>query len=285
MQNELVQQIRDTRDGLEPSFKTMRTALSALKAAERLASEEKLDALAMQKANNKLQTVAAEFDHNQFRTAAAAFSAETHKALDALAFDFAGDLRDVFEARGLRVNGRPPTLVIGELVLHIDSGARKAQWFYGKEALTRPIPLSINAILKAYDRQYKQIIQRTLDDPHSFLSELHVAWEKALAKRTKNPQGKRINIVEIFSEVTLGRQTNRFWNSPSRSTFKDYERAHFVRDMVLLQQYSRILAVNGASYELRLGSATKSQADNAMRSLWLPKSALDGDYYSDLTFV
>jgi hypothetical protein len=285
MNNELVQQIQDARIGLEPSFKSLRAALAALKAAERLAGEEKLDALAMQKANTKLQAALAGLDDAGFRAAADTFSAETHKALDALAFEFASDLRDVFEARGLHVEGRPPTLVVGKLVLQIDIGVRKAQWFYGKEALTRPIPLSINAILKAHDRQHKQIIARTLDDPQAFLRELYSAWESALAKRNKSPQGKRINIVEIFSEVTLNRQSSRFWNSPSRKTFKDYERAHFVRDLVLLQQHSRQLTANGNEYQLRLGTATKSQADNAMRSVWLPTSALDGNYYSDLTFL
>jgi hypothetical protein len=33
-----------------------------------------------------------------------------------------------------------------------------------------------------------------------------------------------------------------------------------------------------------LGGATKSQADSAQRSIWLPVSALDGEYYADLTF-
>jgi hypothetical protein len=42
--------------------------------------------------------------------------------------------------------------------------------------------------------------------------------------------------------------------------------------------------VDGQGRQLRLGTATKSQADNAGRSIWLPSSALDGEYYADLTF-
>ena len=101
------------------------------------------------------------------------------------------------------------------------------------------------------------------------MAELYKAWQDALAKRQKAPAGKRINIVEIYSQVTLNRQTSRFWNSPSRSTFKDYERAHFVRDLVLIQAAPTV-TVDGTTYHLRLGGATKSQADNPARSIWLP---------------
>lgn len=84
--------------------------------------------------------------------------------------------------------------------------------------------------------------------------------------------------------MTLNRQTPRFWNSPARSNFKDYERAHFVRDLALVQAAPTIEA-DGEMLYLRLGVATKSQADSPMRSIWLPQSALDGEYYSDLTFA
>ena len=38
------------------------------------------------------------------------------------------------------------------------------------------------------------------------------------------------------------------------------------------------------TYRLRLATATKSQADSATRSIWLPNGALDGEYVADLTF-
>jgi hypothetical protein len=162
--------------------------------------------------------------------------------------------------------------------------ARKAQWFYGKEALTRPIPLSIKGIVKAYDQQYKKIVGRE-DKSAELLEELYKAWQDSMEKRSRKPQGGRINIVEIYSQLTLNRQAARFWNAPSRSTFKDYPRELFVRDMVLLQDSEETtLTKEGQQYQLRLGGATKSQADSAARSIWLPNGAVDGEYYSDLTF-
>jgi hypothetical protein len=144
--------------------------------------------------------------------------------------------------------------------------------------------LSINAIVKAYDQQHKAIAQRTIDVASLPRPSSTRRGRTQLAKRQRPPAGKRINLVEVYSQVTLNRQTPRFWNSPARSNFKDYERAHFVRDLALAQAAPTVEA-EGKTQHLRLGVATKSNADNPMRSIWLPQGALDGEYYSDLTFA
>lgn len=283
MNNELPNSLQDSQAALLPDYQSLHAAMAALKRAIALASDETLDAIAMHKHLAKLEQAAAALDDPGLNAALEAFARQTQHGLDALAFEFARDLKEVFERRGQTVQGRPPTLVVDSLALHIDMGARKAQWFYGKEALTKPLPLSLDALVKAYDQQQKAVIQRTIDTP-AFVAEIYRAWQDQLTKRQKAPAGKRINIVEIYSQVTLNRQSARFWNSPARSTFKDYERAHFVRDLVLAQAAPTVEAEGKIQY-LRLGVATKSQADNLMRSIWLPQSALDGEYYSDLTFA
>jgi hypothetical protein len=53
----------------------------------------------------------------------------------------------------------------------------------------------------------------------------------------------------------------------------------------VLAQTAPTVEADGEMLHLRLGVATKSQADSPMRSIWLPQSALDGEYYSDLTFA
>ena len=57
-----------------------------------------------------------------------------------------------------------------------------------------------------------------------------------------------------------------------------------IRDSVLAHAAPTV-TVDGATQHLRLGVATKSQADSPARSMWIPQTALDGDYYSDITFV
>lgn len=279
----LLAHLQTAQSTLDPQYQALHAATAALKRAVALASDETLDAIAMHKHLARLKEAAARLDDPTLAAAVAAFAQQTEHGLDSLAFEFARDLKHVFEQRGQAVEGRPPTLVVDSLALHIDMGARKAQWFYGKEALTSPIALSINAIVKAYDQQTKALMQRNVDVP-AFVAELYKAWQDQLGKRQKAPAGKRINIVEVYSQVTLNRQSPRFWNSPARSNFKDYERAHFVRDLVLAQAAPTV-EVDGKTQHLRLGVATKSQADNPMRSIWLPQSALDGEFYADLTFA
>ncbi len=271
---EVLAQLLTTQAELEPQFKAYRMTMSALKTAVRLASEEKADALPMQKALLKLETAAADVESKTLDTAVSAFAAATQTALDNLAFEFAKDLREAFANRGETVNGRPPILTVGILTFKIEIAARKGQWFYGKEPLTRPIPLSLTGILKAYERQVKRIVNRQLDA--DFLSRLQTAWQKVVAKRKQRPSGGRVNLVEVYSQFTLDLQVKRFWNQPSRRTFKDYEREFFVRDLVLAQEQGNV--------PFRLGVATKSQAEQASRSIWIPKTAVDGAYYSDITF-
>lgn len=286
MNPELLAQLQAAQTVLEPQFKALRGATAALAQAARLAGGDTLDALAMQKALAKLQQAGSGLEEPALRDAVAAFAAATQQALDDLAFDFARELKAAFERRGQTVEGRPPTLVVDALVLNIDVGARKAQWLYGKEPLTRPLPLSIDALLKAYDAQRKAIIERQVDIA-AFVAELFQAWQQLLDERTqrsgRRPAGGRINIVETYSKLVLNRQSARFWNAPSRSTFRDYERPLFVRDLVLAQA-APTFTVNGQRHRLRLGGATKNQADSAMRSVWLPTGPLDGDYYADITF-
>jgi len=255
-------------DTLEPQFKALRMAIGALKQANKLAGEEKLDALAMQKAQAKLQQAGELLDHEGF--------------LESLAFDFARDLKELFEQRGDTVSGRPPRMVVNDLVLDINIGTRKAQWLYGKDPLTRPIPLSFNPILKAYDGQKRAISERSIDVA-GFVEELYVAWNELIEKRTQRPQGGRINIIEIYSQVIMNRQTARFKNSPSRATFKDYDRPLFIRDLVLAKSAPTV-QIEGQTHHLRLGGASKSQAESAMKSIWLPSSPLDGEYYASVTF-
>jgi hypothetical protein len=282
MSKELVEQLSSAQKMLDPKLKALSSAASALKQAVKVAGEEIPDALAMQKVLAKLEQASALVDDETMQAATANFASETQTALDALAFQFARDLKEVFEQRGQPVGGRPPTLVVEPFVLQIDIANRKAQWFYGKEELTRPIPLSIATLVQAYDKQKKAIIERTIDLP-AFVAELYRAWSDLLAKRIQRPAGGRVNLVELYSQVVLNRQSARFWNAPSRSTFKDYERVLFVRDLVLAHG-APATEIDGQSHHLRLGVATKSQADSASRSIWLPQNALDGEYYANLTF-
>ncbi len=277
---EALTQLETAQKELDPQFAALRMTMGALKPAIRLSKDDKADALPMQKALLKLETAVTEMqnetviDTGNLETAVSAFATVTNAALNDLAFDFAKDLRDEFTKQGVTMDGRPPTLIVGMLVFKMDIAARKGQWLYGKEPLTSPIPLSRYRIFQTYKQQVKRIVDRKLDA--DFLPNLQTAWQKVMDKRKQRPSGGRVNIIEVYSQFTLDLQGNRFWNQPSRRTFKEYEREFFVRDMVLAHEQG--------DAPFRLGVATKVQADKANRSIWIPKTAVDGDYYSDITF-
>lgn len=282
MTSDLLTTLQTAQDELEPQYKALRNATTALKRVIKLASEEKPEALAMQKALVKLQQVNEAYEDEHLQKATAAFASVTQKALDALAFEFARDLKAALEAKGHTVSGRPPTLGVEPLALSIDPVARKAQWLYGKDALTRSLSLSLSTIMKAHERQHKAIAERATDK-QEFITELYKTWKELLDKRARRPAGNRINIIETYSQMVMNRQSSRFWRTPSRQTFRDYDRAHFIRDLALISR-SPLVTIENKRYRMRLGVATKSQANSPSRSIWLPESALDGQFYSDITF-
>ncbi len=280
MNQELLQQLQAAQRELEPQFKALKSVVAALNTAVKLAADTKAEALDLQKASLKLQQVVGLVENENLKTAVSTFATETEKALSELAFEFAHSLKTAFEQRGQTVEGRPPTLAVTSLTLHIHIAERKAQWFYGKEPLTHPLPLTVSGLLKAYDQQRKTIEDRQLDTL-PFLTELYKTHKDVLNEK----KTRRANIVETYSKMVMNRQSGRFWNAPSRSTFKDYPRPLFVRDLALVQTAGNpLLTVDGSTYRLRLGIASKSQAENASKSIWLPNSALDGEYYGDVTF-
>lgn len=281
----LQQTLQSALSELDPQFKALKNITNALKITTRLAADEKADALAMQKALAKLEATAAGISTPTLDAAIAAFADATQTALNNLSYDFAHDLREAFITRGETVAGRPPTLAVGPFIFKIEIAARKGQWFYGKEPLTRLIPLSLKGIVQHYDRQVKRLYNREFNAA-AFLAELQKAWQDCIDKRLRRPAGMRINIMELYAQLVINRQTGRFWNAPARSTFKDYERELFVRDLVLLQQSGvSSLTINEQEQEIRLGVATKNHVEQSNRSIWLPTTALDGAYYSDIVFT
>ncbi len=288
MNHILIEQLKSGQSNILPRFKALQAMTGALKQGLRLATQEKLDALPMQKALAKFEAALQAVEEqglvtDELRTIHKTFADVTQQALEALAFEFARDLRELFETQGEAVSGRPPTIVVGELVLRLDVNARKGQWFYGKEPLAKPLALSFSAIPKAYDQQKRQIVERETD-AGKFLQELYSTWNELIEQRSRYPTGGRINIVEVHGKLVINRQSARFWNQPSRRTFQDYERVFFVRDLVLAREAGALANVNGQDLRLRLGVATKSQAEQANRSLWIPKGPLDGAFCADLSF-
>ena len=193
--------LRSPRPTSIPSSRRCATLTGAVKRAAKLAGEETLDALAMDKLLPRLQkTRPAEVDDAlpSRPPPETASAAETQAGRSTgLAFDFAKDLRDVFQARGL-CDGRRATAHVerrpaGPADRHRPRGRPSGST--AKGLAHAPDLVFINNLLKAYDAQHKAIEQRDLKATE-FVGGAVQGVERTDRQTTARPSGGRINLVE-----------------------------------------------------------------------------------------
>lgn len=203
--------------------------------------------------------------------------AEGQRALGAT---FGLALRHALAERGVELGGRPPEFEIGPFALAADFVSRSAALSYGKTPVARRVPLSVEAVIRTYEREAKAITGRN-EDGARWIEQLHSAWEAV--RRRKGGAEPRANIVECYYEMTLLRQPKGFRSEPSKHLFKDYTRAQFAHDF---------FEFTGRRPQIHQGLrafglvATKSQADSAERSIWIVEgdSPHAGRYIADVKF-
>ncbi|MCC6627311.1 MAG: hypothetical protein IT340_07905 [Chloroflexi bacterium] len=192
--------------------------------------------------------------------------------------EFGVGLRQAVAATGLELGGRPPRFEIGRFEIVANFVSRKATISYGKEELSRTVPLSVEAVMRAYQAAAKTIAGRN-EDPDRWMAQLQEAYNRARSHRSTAEQrpGTRANIIACLFELVLLRQGRGFRSAPSKHAFVDYSRAQFAYDFAALADRRRVIA----------HVATKSQADSAERSLWLVEGAgpHDGAYIADIEIV
>ncbi len=193
---------------------------------------------------------------------------------------FGGALRDAMAELGVEVMGQPPRFQLGRFELDANFVTRKATLNYGKTEMAKNIPLSLEAITRAYQRESKSIEGRA-EDGEKWIGKLYEAWESARQKGGKSTA--RANIVKVYYELVLLRQSRAFDVEPSKRSFQDYSRAQFIYDFVEFAQNQQ-LAVDGKRVEPHI--ATQSQADSPSRSMWIVtgRGPHDGSYISDIEF-
>ncbi len=198
----------------------------------------------------------------------------------ALGDTFGLALRHALAERGLELGGRPPRFELGPFELAADFVGRSATLSYGKNLVARRVPLSVEAVLKTYDRETKAIMGRN-EDGARWMGDLYAAWEAA--RRRKGGAEPRVGIVECYLELVLLRQPKAFRSTPSKGAFVDYSRAQFAYDFYTFTTRTPVQHQGMRAFGL---VATKSQTDNPERSLWIVEgeSPHDGRYIADVKF-
>src|SRR5262245_23980521 len=209
-----------------------------------------------------------------------AIDQELQQAQYALGDAFGLALRHALEAQGISMFGRPPRFEIGRFEIAANFVNRTASISYGKDLITRRVPLSVEAVIKAYQRDAKAVQGRN-EDGDRWIAQFYSAWENA--RRRRGASEKRANIVDCYFELLLLRQPKAFRSTPGKSSLVDYSRAQFAYDFFEFTNQQR-RAYNGL-YVAAHG-ATKSQTDNPERSFWIVEGETPhaGRYIGDVEF-
>jgi hypothetical protein len=205
---------------------------------------------------------------------------ELQQAQYALGDTFGLALRHAFEVLGISMFGRPPRFEIGRFEIAANFVSRSASISYGKDLITRRVPLSIEAVIKAYQRDAKAVLGRN-EDGDRWIAQFYTAWENA--RRRRGAIEKRANIVDCYFELVLLRQPKTFRSAPGKSSIVDYSRAQFAYDFFEFtnQQHRSYNEMHVAAH-----GATKSQADNPEKSFWIVEGDTPhaGRYIADVEF-
>jgi hypothetical protein len=205
---------------------------------------------------------------------------ELQQAQRRLGDTFGLALRHALADQGLTLGGRPPRFEIGQFELDANFAARTATFSYGKNLISRRVPLSIEAVIRTYQRESKAIMGRQ-EDAARWIEQLYSAWETV--RRRRGTTEPRANIVECYLEMVLLRQPRAFRSTPSKSVFVDYSRAQFAYDFYTFTNQPGVEYKGLRAFGL---VATKSQTDTPERSFWIVEGSgpHDGRYIADVKF-
>jgi hypothetical protein len=162
--------------------------------------------------------------------------------VETLAFD--QELKKLTTRDKVSVHGRFPSYVLDEwLVVRVSPEVRTAEVGTKKikSLLLQRVWPEITAALKA--EKSRKVA------PDEFIGSCQKAYSRVLSLR-KAKMGSSIPIRELFRELVIVLQSQKFWRNPKRSNFAEYTEAHFSRDLATLMMAGLFVTRDGARMEL-----------------------------------
>jgi hypothetical protein len=258
--------------------KSLAAFTSALKAAIAALSTDPVDVVRLSHPVEMLR--ASDIQDDRLAELLPELTRELDEAQQSLGAVFGAALREAFATQGIEVVGNPPKFEVGRFEIAANFITRSASINYGKEVVVKRVPLSVEAILKAYQSAAKSITGRN-ENPDQWMAQFYNAWESARIKR--NPAEKRANIVDCYFEMVLLRQPKTFFSAPAKNNFAEYTRAQFAYDLFEIavrpqRTYKDKVVITHV--------AIKSQTDSSTRSMWIVegRGPHDGRYIGDIVF-
>jgi hypothetical protein len=201
--------------------------------------------------------------------------------LSELEFTFARDLRAAFQEQGIKLEGSRSELVADLFLIKIDILKKQVQMTFSRQPVTaKTIKLEVDKVVSAYQRAKREICERNTD-LDLLLKELFETYQRIL-KLSGKPAGTRVSIVDCYRELVLIRQPLSFRRTPSKVSFVDYPKTHFIFDMLQLRRNNR-LTFEGQ--RLNFGTATIDVGTDSTRAMFLATGALEGAFIKDIYFA
>jgi hypothetical protein len=209
-----------------------------------------------------------------------ALQTELTRAENTLADSFGRDLRDALAARDIQIGGRGSQFEIGRFELNVIFEDRTSSLSYGKTLVVPRIPISVDAVLKAYDGAVKLITGRN-EDGTIWLKQLYEAW--ANARRGRETADQRANIIDCYFGLFLARQKKSFRSAPRKAAVVEYTRAEFAYD---LYEFIHRQHITLDGLEVNVHGATRTEAESDERGLWIVEGSSPhaGRYVSSIEF-
>ncbi|HZS90136.1 MAG TPA: hypothetical protein VFE42_21890 [Chloroflexota bacterium] len=263
---------------LRREIKALSGTVTALRDAQAALRGEAVDAVRLGHAYKVLRE--SKLEDDEIEALLGDIDRELQEAQRTLGATFGHALRGALAEQGITVRGQPPRFEIGRFEIEADFVGRHATISHGKNLVARRVPLSVDAVIRAYQREARAIEGRK-EDGERWIEQFFNAWTIARQKRDK--ADLRANIVDCYYEMVFMRQGRNFHSEPLKSIFVDYRRAQFAHDFY---EFAEVQRRSYKGQRVFAHGATKSQTDSADKSIWICEGAdpHTGRYIADVVF-
>jgi len=280
--SELSNALADARRQLAAEVKMRRDVIKPIEQALRALKNPHDNAVALYEASVALDRPPEGLAWpKEYDTTVKSLRALADAQLSELEFTFARDLRAAFKEKGITLAGSPTKLIADLFVIEPDLRKKQVHITFSRQPVTaKKIKLDVAQVLAAYERTRREICERKVD-LNGLIAELFEAYQRLLKLSGKNI-GARVGIVECYRELVLVRQPLSFRRAPSRQSFVDYPKTHFVYDMLELRRKNRL---THEGHRLNLGTATIEVTGDSTRAIFLATGATEGQFIKDIYFI
>jgi hypothetical protein len=198
-------------------------------------------------------------------------------------FEFGRQFVAGLEGSGISVRGQLPVLRTGLFTLKADFAAGTAAIFWGPEieklkAGLKLEPLALARTVRSYQ---ERLVQKAIE-PERLLKQLQAAYRRYCVV-TGQPEGTRVFLLDLLSELVLLLQPESFRLNPAQEKFVEYPRIRFSYDLFRLKQAGQFSV---AGKRLKLHVANFDATTEKSKALWVPDNEEgEGTHYSYVSFA